>query len=162
LVLATDNTRMFFGMTVDASRIYFSASGAILSCAIGGCGGNPTLLVNGDAAVDGMATDGQSLFWANWWDGEVLTSSLTGAAQTTLLAGQDGVHWLAIDGSRFYATTSQEVLVGPLKGGGAATVLFGGGRLVRQIAVDANNVYWVDIGSGNCCNDGTIMETVKP
>ena len=45
-------------------------------CVGGQCGVEPTLLADGQAGVASMATDGGTLFWANWTDGRLLALSI--------------------------------------------------------------------------------------
>jgi hypothetical protein len=58
-----------------------------------------------------------------------------------------------------FFSTLTEVRVVP-KTGGAATVLAGGQRLVRGLALDASTAYWVDCG-GPTANGGSIRAVPK-
>ena len=54
-------------LTTDASYVYFSGGNSedIYKCALGGCGGAPTILATGQADVTAMVNDGSAVYWVN-------------------------------------------------------------------------------------------------
>jgi hypothetical protein len=55
-------------LALDASSVYWITSGAIVRCAIGGCGGNPTTILTSNTVGTQdpiLAVDSTSIYWMN-------------------------------------------------------------------------------------------------
>jgi hypothetical protein len=53
---------------VDGTNVYWTTSGAIVECAIGGCGGNPTTVLASSTVTTQnpiLAVDSTSIYWMN-------------------------------------------------------------------------------------------------
>ncbi len=77
------------GLGVDGSRVYWNdfAVGSIVSCAIGGCANEPTVLAPSQTEPEGLTFDGTNLYWAT--SGSIMTCVAPSCAQrTTLATGQ--------------------------------------------------------------------------
>jgi hypothetical protein len=98
------------GMGVDATNVYWNdfSGGTVVSCAIGGCANQPTVIAPNQPQAEGVAFDGTNLFWATM--GNIVTCTApscatrttiaTGQASTiTLLAAQTGVGYWVSGGS---------------------------------------------------------------
>ncbi len=97
-----------------------SPSVAILKCANGGCNGKGTAVVAGLSAPMGLTTDGISVYFTDVGSGDLLNATNVGRVAKCPVAGCSDT-----------GTTIADKLENP-----------------RGIAVDANNVYWADFGSG--------------
>ena len=65
ITLATAPSRY---LAVDTNSVYWITSGAIVKCAIGGCGGNVTTVVTSNTVSTQdpiLAVDATSIYWLN-------------------------------------------------------------------------------------------------
>jgi hypothetical protein len=91
---------------VSGGNVYWvdTNSGAVVRCAVGGCGGNPTTLVSGEVDPFELASDGISLYWTNASGGTVVSCPIGGGTRTTLATGQQSPNGIAVDSTSVYWT----------------------------------------------------------
>lgn len=119
-------------------------------CVGGQCGVEPLLLADGQAGVAGMATDGGTLFWANWADGRVLALSI-GEGQVSVPVVRAKIPDFSVEGmavdedALFIASNTQArggggILRMPKSEGALEQIVSDIG--VSGIALSADRVYW--------------------
>lgn len=164
-----------YSIVVNSTDVYwttYQSDGAVFKCAVGGCGGAPTVFysgkVSGDASIDvpvrGIAIDSTSVYWVAYpgqgaW--VVLTCALAGCggAPTIVASGSGSLfpEGLAVDGTTVYWTTSASGTVMKCAKGGCSnspTTLASGQTSPYGIVVDSTSVYWINWGSQN----GSVMK----
>lgn len=114
------------------------------------CGVEPTLLADSQAGVASLATDGNTLFWANWRDGRVLALSISeGGGSEPVVRAQIpdfSVEGMAVDEDALFIASNTQArggggifrmskIEGPLKQIVSDTGTSG-------IALGADRVYW--------------------
>jgi hypothetical protein len=104
------------------------------------------------AMLQGIASDGTSLYWLDGADGGALLSvpetaaNLTTANVKTLAQGYASPLDIAVDAANVYFTSAGSVLR-VAKAGGPVTTIASGQGLARGVAVDGTYVYWAN-GTG--------------
>ena len=176
--LATGLPTPFYGLSVDASNVYFTdngngPSGAVLLCASGGCNETPTTLASNQLVPMGVATAGGNVYWAtsgSWAQGTpggVMKCPIAGCgAGPTILASGYAFSQIAVDATNVYwiagqsyngtswtnATVQRCALAGC---GGAPATMYSLSGTISGLAVDASNVYWAtDTGVMKCAVTG--------
>jgi hypothetical protein len=181
------NVASIVGLTVDALSAYFASTvdGTILSCALAGCGGIPTVLASSGSTLDGggtllpwqLAVDQTNVYWdltryqpnlAGPADGQVLACAKGGCnnGPTVLASGLRNPGGLTTDGANVYFTERGVTMNNNAMDGrvskcaiagcsNQATTLASNLSYPHGIAVDASHVYWTDLGSGALANAGT-------
>jgi hypothetical protein len=95
-------------IATDGVNAYWSdnAGGSIVSCAVGGCGGNVTTVAP-SVNLSALTTDGVNVFWTDAADGTINSCSVAGCTTpTVLVTGQSGAKPIAVDSKWvFWATT---------------------------------------------------------
>ena len=147
---------IFYGITVDSANVYWTdAQQRVLSCAISGCNGGPTVLATGQSASKALVSNGNYLVWANGTTASGLSPVISlaiggdGAAPTALAVGGVGrADGLAIDATNAYWTQPLDglVLKCALTGCTSPTTIASGQSSPAAIAVDDTNVYWTNTG----------------
>ena len=157
-------------IATDGTNVYWAnagTNGTLMKCAVGGCGGAPTMLATTAQSLgSAIALDGTSVYWAN--DGPpnggaygmsaVMSVPLGGGTLVTIASGRDQPYGIAVNGANVYWTDSVDGTVMKCPVGGC-----GGGSLAVEcvnavghtsctfylgdyspwaIAVDATSVYW--------------------
>ncbi|HEY1959226.1 MAG TPA: hypothetical protein VGH28_26610 [Polyangiaceae bacterium] len=145
-------------LTVDAKNVYwgtgFNNTGSVWSVPLGG--GCPTLMIGGQAAPHGMASDGTNLFYANQGtfqanNGSIQRIPVGGGSATPIATNQAFPLDVAVDANNVYWTNSADGSVwksdkttpNPVKLAGPL-----GLNHARFLRVDATNVYFTDGTSG--------------
>lgn len=149
--LATDGISVFWSTGVNIAKIPVA-------------GGITTVLVSGQADVNALAVDNDSVYWlkAGTWngstynkDGSVMKVAMTGGATTVLVAGQNLPVAIAVDGSTVYWTNQGTANDGAVykmpKTGGAPVQVASAQKLPCGMAINASVIYWVT----NCLWDKT-------
>jgi hypothetical protein len=171
--LAT-NQQNVTAIAVDSTNVYwatvFSASATVMKAPL--TGGSPVMLAPAINSVAALAVDSSFVYWADL-DG-INAVPLAGGSPTTLAGTTSGTSplGLTIDPSNAYWTSdfSDLVVKTPLGIGGEIPIA--GGKATPAvsapwgIAVDANFVYWTNIGAeclgcGGCIDDGSVMRHAK-
>lgn len=159
-----------YGFALDANNVFVSTGSSVATASKvlppedAGADAQPTVsplplaLTNQDPW--GIASDGTYLYWANTATGSVkkmpIAGLMDGGAATVLAANLDQPHYLALDGTSVYFTTSSTVGACPLAGCvGNERVLAERQAQPYAIAVDDKAVYWV------CVSGGTVMKVAK-
>jgi len=104
-----------WGIAVDSTNVYWTVYGAVVKCAIGGCGGMPTTLATGQGTPGGsvgvIAVDSTNVYWTDpgtfgGSDGAVVKCAIAGCggSPTTLASGQHTPAGIATDGTNVYWT----------------------------------------------------------
>ena len=157
-VLVPNEGAPIYGVAANPGRVYFAefqATGNIVDCSSGGCGGTAAPLTPvAQVFPYAMAVQGSELFWTTVGDtsqdaGEVLMCPTTGCTTpTTLATGQAFPQGVASDGTTVYwiNVTTGDLWSCPVASCSAATAT----RLATQmggaaaIALYDGSVYWVD------------------
>ena len=95
IVLATNQSPALWGnsgLALDDQTVYWTddANWTIVSCAIGGCGGAPSVITHAEFAPRSLAVSGGTLYWGTALGGEVSKCSLADCANTTVVVGGGG------------------------------------------------------------------------
>jgi hypothetical protein len=162
--LSVENTTDAFGVTVDASHVYWSDKSlhyirrrplATLDMNVGGqevaSGGMPRHL----------AVDGQRVYWVTE-DGFVLSHAKDGTGDTTMLAAnQTGAFSIIVDDHYVYWTRYMPggtVGRAPKDGSGSAEALASGQKHPLGLAQECGTIYWTN---QNDCGPGEIVRITK-
>ncbi len=155
-------------IVVDASYVYWADegvggnSGTIMRCAIGGCGGNPTVFAANQSYAWGMVSDANNLYYYVMepqttsqilYIDDIMQLSKSGGAPVKLAVGND-VGSLAVDATSVYWTNSVTytgTVAGPgsvakcaIGGcGGTPTLLASGLSQPIALAVTDGSAYWI-------------------
>jgi hypothetical protein len=149
------------GIAVDATNVYWgtaagpSGTGAIWSCAIGGCNGKPTKIAVADTPF-GVAVDAQNVYWAEFFQETINRAAKAGGSTGLVYDGgapsgaPNGPSILVVD-SQFVYFNDQNVDV--------YRVALGGGSLIPMytdpngtvlgafgLAVDSKDAYIGSVG----------------
>lgn len=158
------------GMGVDANNVYWNdfSGGTVVSCTIGGCANQPTVIAPNQPEAEGVAFDGTNLFWAT--SGNIVTCTApacatrtpiaTGQASTiTLLAAQTGVgYWVSggsVEGCAAAGCSDAPSKIGTATG--SSIVVYG----ASAYFIDGNAVVSCPIG-GSCTTPHTIGSSDDP
>ncbi len=150
-----NNATQVRGLAFDDTHIYLSRFVFNTMMVAPKQGGNQVNFSNKqEPGAYGVVTDGTTLFWLDYGNGNVRAAPLnSGASVTTLETNQGHVAQVAVDGSYVYWTESDNGTGGVYrapKGGGNVESIATQQASPFGIAVDANYVYW------NNQSDGTI------
>jgi hypothetical protein len=143
------------GLFVDATNVYWTNTGPggqIRKCAVGGCGGTPTLLAAALASPNAVLAAGNDVYWTNYGAYTLMSCAIGGCnlvptIVTTVSVTTNSFGRLASDGvSLFFSNGGSGIIRScPLAGCGTGpTVLATLQDNPWGIAVDATNVYWVN------------------
>jgi hypothetical protein len=137
----------------DGVSVYWSDDSGprIVKCAVAGCGGEPEVI--GPQGAQGRAVFQQNFYWTEF-SAELYACPIAGCGSSEATLWSAGFSpcdvGVAVDASGIYwvAQAPNTLFSCPLGGcGGAPTVLMAGSpdvADVRQVALDANNVYFTD------------------
>jgi len=101
-------------VTIDSSTLYFGSRGtttsAILSVALSASAATPAQIVTSLPSVNGIHTDGTSLWWAEATDvqpyaagsGEIHRATIAGTSDTKLATKQNGPNCISVDSTSIY------------------------------------------------------------
>jgi hypothetical protein len=95
-------------LDVANDTLFWSTSGAIMSCPTSGCVGAPHVFASGQSSAYAIAHDATTLYWSLYEPaGKVLACTLAGCAMPTVLGAlQDLPSAIAVDDSSVYWTNS--------------------------------------------------------
>jgi hypothetical protein len=159
-------------IALDSTAVYWMSGGttpngfndaAVLKCAIGGCGGKPTVIAAGNSACVpscAIAVGASAVYWADT-SGNILSCPTTGCqgapAVFAAATAQGSVLAIASDATSLYWNIMDDysaagaLMKCPLSGCGApvtlatdAMVLSSFVLRIANLAVDATSVYWID------------------
>jgi hypothetical protein len=125
------------GVVVDATNVYWNSNGALMSCALGGCNGAPTLLNQANTvvpeAIGQIAEDDTYLYY-------------TYGAATSFQSG-NGPGYIAAQSGPVLGNVLSCSKKGIASGG---TVLVGTTELANPmgLATDGTNIYFTELGDG--------------
>ncbi len=144
MVLALSTTHLYW----LSSGARGGHTGAVMELPIdGGPSALALTLAMNQAEPSSLAVDATSVYWVNAGDGLVLSVPL-GGGPATVLRHMSRPNAIAVDASSYYVG---EVLPGLLvrypKAGGTGDVRSSNEGHPNQLALDANNVYWVNDGA---------------
>jgi hypothetical protein len=145
----------FACLAVDARSVYVATG---LAAAVGGQiykvplgGGPPQTIVPNLNMPHGIATDGQSLFWANNGSGEIWKSDTSGGSASAIVTGQLGPLYVVLDASHIYWNSGGDGTVWQANRDGSASKQLASGLSVNHlgyIAADLSSVYYTDLLAG--------------
>lgn len=170
----TDNPGAIVGVASDGANVFWNdaAYGQVLSCAVGGCGGTPTVVAqNINTPWYGIATDATNVYFAGRGDGTVYSCPKAGCGSnppTTIVSGLTGPYALAVDSDTVYVTTYDPnnmntpapVVSCPLTGCASPTTVAANQATPSGIATDGNGVYWANEASATP-NTSTVVYCPK-
>jgi hypothetical protein len=151
----------------DGVSVYWSTDSGprIVKCGVGGCGDQPEVI--GPQGAQGLAVFQGSVYWTEF-SAELYTCPIAGCGSSEAALWSAGYSpcdvGVAVDASGIYwVAQAPNTLFGCPLGGcaGGPTVLMAGSADVadvRQVALDANNVYFTD---GNPLQLGMILACAK-
>lgn len=142
------------GIAVDAQNVYWGTSvasgkgGAIWSCAISGCNGQPTKVVDANAPY-GVALDATYVYWVDNYDNTVHRAPKAGGADQLLWdaggsVGLSNGQECAVDGKNAYVTDNNISLFRVPIGGGDLVQMFSqsaGWYGAAPVVTDPSGVY---------------------
>lgn len=149
------------GLASDGANVFWNdpAYGQVLSCAVGGCSGAPTVVAqNIGTPWYGIATDASNVYFAGRGDGTVYACPKAGCGgnpPTAIVSGLTGPYDLAVDTDTVYVTTYDPNNTGtpapvvscPLTGCTSPTLVAANQATPSGIAADGNGVYWANESS---------------
>jgi hypothetical protein len=141
-------------IAVDGSAVYWATSTAVMACANGCSGNNPTALATGQSSPTGIATDGTSVYWATGDFIRKCASAGCGNNPTTLATLQSAADAVAVDATSVYWTVMPSAF-SPLMmkcptGGCTGMPTTIADRAPNLIALDATSLYFA--------GDGVVVE----
>ena len=151
----------------DGESVYWSEDSVqqIVKCGVAGCGGRPQVI--GPQGAEGLAVFQGTFYWTKF-SAELYACPTAGCGSSAAALWSAGYSpcdvGVAVDASGIYwvADAPDTLFSCPLGGcGGAPTALMAGSADVadvRQVALDANNVYFTD---GNPLELGMILACAK-
>jgi hypothetical protein len=140
-------------LAIDSSNIYFTtalpSTGQVGS--IPKSGGSTSVLASSQNRPLGIGVDATTLYWANSNGGEIMSLSLAGGSPpTALVTGEVGPQMIALDAANVYwaaagggGPAQASVRTSPKAAGAAHNVATNRGQ-VRDLTVDATDVYWTE------------------
>jgi hypothetical protein len=159
-------------IAVDSSYVYWAnegngfVNGSVMRCAVGGCGGNPTVLAANQSSAWGMISDANNLYYyvqAPNYSGQyienIMQLSKSGGAPIQLAVGND-VFSLAVDSTSVYWANAVTYPTSTTQGlgsiakcaiggcGGTPTILASGQTEPMALAVTDGNAYWIGPDNG--------------
>jgi hypothetical protein len=137
-----------------ASAYWTDGNGDLMQCALGGCNSAPSTFATHAGA---LAADATNVYWGDMYAGTVVQCALAGCGSApTILANVQSwtgrvvvdatsVYWMTIGTAPAYADGAiWSCAIGGC--GGSPTIVASGiatGGLVKSLAVDGTNVYWI-------------------
>jgi hypothetical protein len=76
LIATGGNYSQPHAITADANFVYFSASGVVYRCAVGGCGNSPTQIDSGSGPIP-LVNTAQAVYWGDGFTVSCLRSDAT-------------------------------------------------------------------------------------
>jgi hypothetical protein len=156
-VLATGQWSGTAKVAVNATSVYWTASGLVLACAIDGCNGSPTVVWSGQGSPSDIAVDTSGVYFANFTQGQILECPVDGCSgSATVLwsaadAGPSGWPFgLALDATNLYFTTNFGIVFACSASACSSTaqvVANAPNGPLAQIAVDATHLYFTNASS---------------
>src|SRR5262249_36055869 len=109
---------------------------------------------------NGIAVNGQAIYFVNDGGGTVMRMPLTGGTPTAIASAQQGPTSIALDSTYAYWTNHDDgtLMYAPLLGNGGPIPLVSGQTNITGIALDANYVYFTTHQSTN----GMVKKVAKP
>ncbi len=155
------------GLTIDATSVYWSAAltsfgGDVLSCAIGGCGCQPT--VRAKVGASGLTVAAGAIYMTEYYPNLVTICPVAGCtgAAATFAVSQGGPKGITHDDTHAYWIDDYGALFGcPLGGCGDAApsaLITPTATDSAALAVDNTNLYWTN---GDPSGLGSVQQCVK-
>jgi hypothetical protein len=140
-------------IAVDATDVFWTTQGpqgALAKCAIGGCGGNPTILASTPVGAAWLAVDAANLYWADngGTHGEIRQCAKTGCGGMPTVLGTGYPLQFGVDATDVYWAngstpgTIQKCAIGGC--GGNPTLIVQSPTPIYFVTVDATSVYWIE------------------
>jgi hypothetical protein len=140
-----------FKLTIDASNVYFTDGGNGLTYGytvgkVGKNGGSVTPIATGLTTTDGIKVYGGYVYWAASDDHRIYKTSISGGGFTPVdsISGSfdfavdsTGIYYVHLDSTGYKGIIKKKTLTG-----GASTDITSPVELPRDLALDANNIYW--------------------
>jgi hypothetical protein len=156
------------GVTIDQRNVYWThgrfppdvcqisvytgegvLGGTVLKIPLGG--GTPTTLISGRSEPRGIVVDETNVYWVDGRPSTVMSVPIEGGTPRTLASCQDAFYScmnVTMDRTYVYWTADGNLQRTP-RGGGVPEILVTATISVGEFAVDATNLYWVDLGDGS-------------
>jgi hypothetical protein len=155
VTLTTLATANFYGIAVDGSTVYGADDGNAVIEAVPIGGGTVATLATAQTGVDGVATNGSSVFWAlgNSLTGTVMSIPVGGTTMATVASSQNVPIALVADSATVYfanqgdSTAADGSIVKIPMGGGTPVTLASGQDTPTAIVQDSSYVYWNNYGA---------------
>jgi len=138
---------------VDDQNVYWTdvgntSNGSVMSCALGGCGGNPTQLAAAQPFLSGIVAAAGNVYWTTYYTGTVMACAIAGCGgqPTAIASAQYDPAEIAADAVNVYRRNLDGAVQRCALGGCDAPLQIGSGAPVGEdtgdVAVDAGTVYW--------------------
>jgi hypothetical protein len=112
------------------------------TCTLGRC---LTVLATGTDAANGIAVDGDYVYWSDFDDGQIRKVSVGGGDWAILVPGQNGPGTVAVDAANVYWTNQAgEVMKVAKDGTGLRTLATDADLVGNVLATDGVGVYWAE------------------
>jgi hypothetical protein len=160
-VLATGSWNGMAKVALDATSVYWFATGLVLKCPLDGCSGSPVVLWSGQDVLSDIVVAGGNVYFADLTQSQILACPVDGCGASPDVAwtfadggaADEAPLGIAADATNLYFTTTASDVYTCAVSACMATgrlLVTPNALIVAQIAVDTTNVYFTEaVGLAN-------------